>query len=127
MLCYSTVNELHLMPLMILACQMCPKGIETTFYAFVMAVINLGYLLSYWLGGLLAYEMGITGEVGSFGNLWKLLLISSVSPLICLLVLFWLPKRNELGLESNVERINESNLPEITQTNIRDNDSLLLS
>jgi hypothetical protein len=63
---YSTTNELHLMPLMMLACQMCPKGIEATFYALVLAVINAGYLISYWLGGALAYSLGISGESGSF-------------------------------------------------------------
>ena len=41
------------MPLMILAAKLCPKNVETTFYAFVLAVIDFGYLLSYWLGGLL--------------------------------------------------------------------------
>ncbi len=50
---YSFVNELHLMPLMVMACRMCPKKIETTFYALVMAIINLGYLVSYWIGSAL--------------------------------------------------------------------------
>ena len=54
------------MPLMMIATQMCPKGIEATFYALVLAVINAGYLISYWLGGLLAFAFDITGEVGSF-------------------------------------------------------------
>jgi hypothetical protein len=54
------------MPPMMLACLMCPKGIETTFYALVLAVINVGYLISYWLGGALAYGLGISGDVGSF-------------------------------------------------------------
>jgi hypothetical protein len=57
---YSFVGELHLMPLMVLAAQMCPKGMEATFYAIVTAVINLGYLFSYWLGGLLTYWLDIT-------------------------------------------------------------------
>ena len=54
------------MPLMIIACQMCPKNIEATFYALVLAVINAGYLISYWLGGLMTIAWGITGEPGSF-------------------------------------------------------------
>jgi hypothetical protein len=45
--CYSFVNELHLMPLMVLACKMCPKSVEASFYAFVLAIINAGYLISY--------------------------------------------------------------------------------
>jgi len=48
------------MPLMVLACQMCPKQVETTFYALVLAVINLGYLISYWIGGLLTIWLGIS-------------------------------------------------------------------
>jgi hypothetical protein len=45
---------------------MCPKNIEATFYALVLAVINAGYLISYWLGGLMTIAWGITGEPGSF-------------------------------------------------------------
>ena len=45
---------------------MCPKKIEATFYALVLAVINAGYLISYWLGGLMTVAWGITGEADSF-------------------------------------------------------------
>lgn len=95
---YSMVNELHLMPLMVLACQMCPKQVETTFYALVLAVINFGYLISYWIGGLLTIWL----QVGSddFANLWVLIVISSVWPLLTLLYLIVLPKQSGLGLTS---------------------------
>lgn len=86
------------MPLMIIACQLCPKNIEATFYALVLAVINAGYLISYWLGGLLTVAWGISGDVGSFGNLWKLILIASLMPLTSLAILMWLPKENKIGL-----------------------------
>jgi len=79
---------------------MCPKNIEATFYALVLAVINAGYLISYWLGGLLTLAFGISGQPGSFGNLWKLIAISSLIPLVSLFVLLWLPKENEIGLKS---------------------------
>lgn len=59
---YSFVNELHLMPLMVLACKMCPKSVEATFYSFVLAIINFGYLVSYWLGGLLTSSLNITSS-----------------------------------------------------------------
>lgn len=95
---FGTVNELHLMPLMIIACQMCPKDIEATFYALVLAVINAGYLISYWLGGVLTIWMGISGEPGTFGNLWKLIVIASALPLVSLFFLLCLPKENKIGL-----------------------------
>ena len=79
-LLYTFVNELHLMPLMVLACKMCPKSVEASFYAFVLAVINLGYLVSYQLGGLLTYGLGITAT--DFRNLWILVLLSAIFPLL---------------------------------------------
>lgn len=86
---YALVNELHLMPLMVLACKMCPKSVEASFYALVMAIINLGYLVSYWFGGLLTYWMGITAS--DFRNLWKLIVIASAFPLLTLLFLIIVP------------------------------------
>ena len=92
---------------------MCPKGIETTFYALVLAVINFGYLISYWLGGLFAFWFGISGEAGSFGNLWILLTISAVFPLFSLLFLIWLPREDQFGLVSNLDSIDSTNVEEI--------------
>ena len=77
---------------MMIATQMCPKGIEATFYALILAVINAGYLISYWLGGLMAYGFGITGDVGSFGKLSLLVAIAAFVPLLTLFMLFILPK-----------------------------------
>ena len=84
---------------------MCPKGIEATFYALVLAVINAGYLLSYWTGGLLTITLGISGEPDSFGNLWKLVLIAACSPLISLLFLLVLP--NEKDISSSRDQLTE--------------------
>ena len=77
------------MPLMILAAKLCPKNVETTFYAFVLAVIDFGYLLSYWLGGLLTLWLQINSN--DFENFWILILISCMWPLFSLLFLLILP------------------------------------
>jgi hypothetical protein len=77
---------------------MCPKNIEATFYALVLAIINAGYLISYWLGGLLTVMWGITGEPDSFGNLWKLILTASCLPLTGIFVLPCIPKEQEIGI-----------------------------
>ena len=112
------------MPLMMLACMMCPKGIEATFYALVLAVINAGYLISYWLGGALAYGLGITGEVGSFNSLPVLIGIASFVPLLSLLLLFILPKENQIGIQSMQQRcastISDFTMPNSAPTTLRD-------
>lgn len=100
---YGSVNELHLMPLMVMACFMCPKDVETTFYALVLAVINAGYLISYWTGGLFTIWLGISST--DFSKFWVLIAISSLWPLLTLLYLFVLPKENELGVKGMVLKI----------------------
>jgi hypothetical protein len=96
-LAYTFVNELHLMPLMVLACKMCPKQVEASFYAFVLAVINLGYLVSYQLGGLLTYSLGITAY--KFDNLWILVVLSAVFPLATQVLLVCLPEKYDVNEE----------------------------
>lgn len=39
------VAELNLMPILVLACRMCPKNIEGTMYAMLMSTINMGALM----------------------------------------------------------------------------------
>ena len=75
---------------------MCPKGIEATFYALVLAIINAGYLVSYWLGGALAFGLDVSGEVGSFENLPLLIIIAGCVPIVSLICLLLLPKESEI-------------------------------
>ena len=86
---------------------MCPKQVESTFYALVMAVINLGYLISYWIGGLLTIWFNVSSE--DFSNFWILIVISSTWPLLTLFYLIVLPKESRLGLK-NVQKQSESDL-----------------
>ena len=96
---------------------MCPKGIEATFYALVLAVINAGYLISYWLGGLLAYEFDITGDVGSFSKLPLLISIAALVPILTLFMLLMLPKETlNIHRQSSVLIDNDEN------TQLTDND-----
>ena len=53
---------------------------EATFYSFVLAIINVAYLISYQLGGLLTLWLGVTDT--NFDNLWILILIASVYPIL---------------------------------------------
>lgn len=82
---------------MVLACKMCPKQVEASFYAFVLAVINLGYLVSYQFGGLLTYSLGITAT--NFSNLWILVLLSALFPLATQVFLLFLPEKYDVNEE----------------------------
>ena len=82
---YTFINAIHLMPIMILACDMCPPDVEATFYSFILAIINIGYLLSYNIGGFITYKLDI--EDGKFDNLWALITIASVYPILNLPVM----------------------------------------
>lgn len=77
------------MPIMVLACKICPKNVEASFYAFVLAIINAGYLASYSMGGALTKFLGITAT--NFDNFWILILISSLFPVVTMLALFFVP------------------------------------
>lgn len=92
---YTFINAIHLMPIMILACDMCPPEVEATFYSFILALINVGYLLSYQIGGLLTYKLDI--EDGHFQNLWALIVIASIYPVLNLpLMCCLLPSQSKM-------------------------------
>ncbi len=54
------VGELNTMPLLVLACKMCPKSIEGTMYALLMSTLNFGSIISVNLGAALSDAFGIT-------------------------------------------------------------------
>ena len=45
------------MPLLVIACRMCPKNIEGTMYAMITSTLNCGAMTSIYLGGFLTYLM----------------------------------------------------------------------
>lgn len=86
---YSAANEIHLMPLMVMAARVCPKNLEATVYEFIMSVINLGYLVSYQSGGGISELLDIRED--NFENLWIQVLLTSIFPLLVLWVVFIVP------------------------------------
>jgi hypothetical protein len=83
------------MPILVLACNICPQQIEATFYSLVLALINVGYLLSYNIGGILTYQFGITNT--DFSNLGSLILVASLYPLLVLpLMICFMPSETKL-------------------------------
>ena len=74
------LGQLNSIPVLVLACRLCPKNIEGTMYALLMSILNLGALLSYQFGGILTHFLGITTT--NFDNLWLLILICNISVLL---------------------------------------------
>lgn len=68
--------EINTMPLLVLACNICPKNIEGTLYAFLMSISNLGSLFSTQFGSKLSNILGITST--DFGNLSWLIFIANI-------------------------------------------------
>eukprot|EP00350_Pseudokeronopsis_sp_OXSARD2_P013036 CAMPEP_0170568076 /NCGR_PEP_ID=MMETSP0211-20121228/80906_1 /TAXON_ID=311385 /ORGANISM="Pseudokeronopsis sp., Strain OXSARD2" /LENGTH=113 /DNA_ID=CAMNT_0010889751 /DNA_START=1358 /DNA_END=1696 /DNA_ORIENTATION=+ len=79
---------------------MCPKKIEASFYPFVIAVINLSYLLSYQSGGILTFSLGITSD--DFSSLWILIVIAAGFPLVTLFLLLIVPSSVEVNEQIEV-------------------------
>ncbi len=73
----QTVAEINTIPLLVLACRLCPKNIEGTMYALLMSVINLGSMFSYQFGGLFMWILNINSN--NFENLYILIIITNLS------------------------------------------------
>jgi len=72
----TALAEINTMPLLVLACNLCPKNIEGTLYAFLMSVLNLGSLISNQFGSFLTIYLKITAF--DFKNLPLLIFIANI-------------------------------------------------
>ena len=95
----SILGELSMMPMLSLACMICPPNLEGTVYSFFMSALNLGQCISTLLGSFLTYGMRITAH--DFTNLPALIIVSNFLGLVPLFVLYFIenkylePKLNE--------------------------------
>jgi folate/biopterin transporter len=85
----SILGQITFMPIMVLAAQMCPPGVEAMLYATIMSANNLSTSVSKLLGGGFTHLMGITNN--NFQNLPWLLFITNISGLIPLLFIHLVP------------------------------------
>lgn len=79
------IGEINTMPLLVLACRMCPKNIEGTMYALIMSTINFGGMIAGQLGGVLTYFLNIDDT--NFDNISWLIFITNSLQLIPLFLL----------------------------------------
>ena len=66
--------KLNIIPVLIFACRICPKNVEGTMYALIMALVNFSDLLSQQIAALVSYVLNITST--DFENLWIFVLIA---------------------------------------------------
>lgn len=85
----TVMGQIAFMPVLVLAARLCPPGVEATLFALLMSVVNLAGLVSYETGAFLMHWFGITEN--NFDNLALLIVITSVSTLLPLPLLGWLP------------------------------------
>jgi MFS family permease len=89
----SIIAQWQWMPQVVILSYLCPKGMEATMYALLAGCHNLGNTIASSTGALLLKEFGCQprGEVGEsdqFRNLWICSTISTVLPLLAILILY---------------------------------------
>lgn len=85
----TVMGQIAFMPVLILAAQLCPPGVEATMFAILMSICNLAGILSHESGALLTHWLGVTDT--HFENLWQLVLITNLATLLPLPMLHWVP------------------------------------
>jgi folate/biopterin transporter len=85
----TVMGQIAFMPVLILAAQLCPPGVEATMFAILMSICNLAGILSHESGALLTHWLGVTDT--HFENLWQLVLITNLATLLPLPMLRWVP------------------------------------
>jgi folate/biopterin transporter len=89
----TVMGRIAYMPILVLAARLCPPGIEATFFALLMSIVNLAGLLSQESGALLMHWLGVSEN--NFSNLALLVVITNLSALLPLPFLGWLPNADE--------------------------------
>jgi folate/biopterin transporter len=91
----TVMGQIAFMPVLILAAQLCPPGVEATMFAILMSICNLAGILSHESGALLTHWLGVTDT--HFENLWQLVLITNLATLLPLPMLHWVPNNISEG------------------------------
>ncbi|KAI3453998.1 hypothetical protein Pfo_010661 [Paulownia fortunei] len=107
------ISRIRWMPMMVLSSQLCPLGIEGTFFALLMCIDSLGALTSKWGGGMVLHLLHVTRT--DFKNLWLTVLIRNILRLSTLALIFLVPNADpsEVLIPPNVlTKTNGKNMDE---------------
>lgn len=86
----SIVGQIAFMPVLVLATEICPSGIEASLYATIMSINNLSGTISSLLGSYATKLAGITET--NFDNLVNLIIITNIIGLLPMFFLNLLPE-----------------------------------
>jgi hypothetical protein len=84
----AMIGEIIMMPMLSLACLLCPKNLEGTVYSIFMSAINFGAGLASLNGSFITMSLGITAT--DYSNLPTLILISNFWNLFPFMLLLFL-------------------------------------
>ncbi|CAL8466314.1 g5850 [Coccomyxa elongata] len=91
----TALGQVAFMPVLVLAAQLCPEGVEATLFATLMSILNGGAFVGSALGSGLTAAFGVTAT--DFTRLVPLILICTLSSLLPLPLLHLVP--NSTGAE----------------------------
>jgi hypothetical protein len=107
----SVIAEISMMPMMTLACSICPPKLEGTVYACFMSALSLGVILSSLNGSFIVSFYNVTSQ--NFDNLEQVIIFSNVCKLIPLVFLYFIPSR---FFEPSIEHKIPSEFLQLTKT-----------
>jgi len=96
----TALSEINMLPILVLACNICPKNIEVTLYAFLMSVVNLSSLFANQIGSVISFSLGITSE--NFTNFRYFILIANFSAFLPLPFLMLINDKDYEGKENEI-------------------------
>lgn len=104
----SFIMELNSMPVLIIICELCPKDLEGTTFAFLSSLLNLSAILSNYFGSLILLLFNINSK--QYSKLWILILIQSIYYLIFSIFFLFIkfPNFNKTNNNSNTLEIKET-------------------
>ena len=103
----TALSEINMLPILVLACNICPKNIEGTLYAFLMSVVNLSGLFSNQIGSIISYSLGITSQ--NFKNFRYFILIANFSSFLPLPFLYLINDNDYVANDEPCEEEEEKN------------------
>jgi len=89
----NIITQWQWMPQVVILSYLCPKGMEATMYALLAGCHNMGNTIASNAGALLLKELGVQprgaiGESKEFENLWIAATVSTILPLVAILILY---------------------------------------